>query len=200
MAIEFHCPSGHILEVDDIHAGAQIRCPACDVVCLVPPSGAATSTQPPTAPAEEMLPSVSPRKIRKRTSRKRGVASRRQPLDVSVPDASDQPAIEEPASAPIDVGGGIGAANRKTLHIECKQCDQVLEFGNEMLGQDLACPACGSAFKAALQRTVEYRQEKKIKDDREDRQLNNRWLYISVSVGLFILAGLLAMIGWSASR
>ena len=200
MAIEFHCPNGHILEVDDEHAGVQIRCPACDVKCLVPPSGAATVVQPPSAPAEELMPIVSRRKVIKRGGRRGGGPGRRQPLDVVVPEASDDAVVIEAAPTGIDVGEGSGAANREILHIECKQCSQLLEVSKDMLGQDLACPACGKAFKAELKRTVEYRREKKIKDDRDERELSNRWLYIAVFAGLFILAGLLSMIVVSASR
>ena len=218
MAIEFHCPNGHILEVDDQHAGVQIRCPACDVRCLVPPSGATSataSTEPVIGPPDESLPSVSPRKRRK--TRSRGAAGRRLPTDMGLPGmldttltgaaAGESSALENPISGstekPISTGidlGGIGAANRRTLHMECKKCKQPLEIENEMLGQDLACPACGQAFRAELKRTVEFQREKAIKQERAENKLSERWLYTAIFAGLLIVAGLVAMIAWSATR
>ncbi len=204
MAIEFHCPNGHILEVDDEHAGVQIRCPACDVKCLVPPRQApapAAAPRPPTPPDEDTVPLISPRKVRRQPSgRRRSVATRKQPLDVEVPEVLHQPVINEPATPAVDVGEGIGAANRKTLHIECKKCSQLLEVSSDMFGQKLACPACGNAFLAELTRTVEYRREKQIKDDKQERQLSTRWLYTAVFVGVFTVIGLVILIAWSASK
>ena len=207
MAIEFHCPNGHILEVDDEHAGVQIRCPACDVKCLVPPKPApappapAGAPAPPALPVEDDVPMISPRKVkRQRSGRRRGVATRKQPLDVEVPVAEEQVVVEEPTSPAVDVGGGIGAENRETLHIECKKCEQLLEVANDMLGQKLACPACGTAFLAELKRTVEFLREKQIKEDRQERQLSTRWLYTAVFVGIFAVIGLIIMIAWSVSR
>ncbi len=112
----------------------------------------------------------------------------------------DSPEINQPATPTVDVGEGIGAVNRKMLHVECKKCSQLLEVSNDMLGQKLACPACGNVFLAELSRTVEYRREKKIKDDKEERQLSTRWLYTAVFVGLFAVISLIMMIAWSASR
>lgn len=36
MAIEFRCPSGHRLRVDDRHAGKRIRCPNCQLAVVIP--------------------------------------------------------------------------------------------------------------------------------------------------------------------
>ncbi|MCG8587536.1 MAG: hypothetical protein MI757_22750 [Pirellulales bacterium] len=198
MAIEFHCPNGHILEVDDIHAGVQIRCPACDVKCLVPPAGAAPVETAPAQPEAEMIPTISTRKPRKRAG---GAPGRRLPLDVAVPEIGEESLVaEQPAPSGIVIGGGIGAENRKLLHIHCSKCDQQLEFTNEMLGEDLACPACGHVFKATLTKTIEYQREKRIKEEREERQLSERWLYAAIFAGLLIFAGIIAMVALSAGQ
>lgn len=197
MPIEFHCPNGHILEVDDVHAGVQIRCPACDVKCLVPPAAAAEHVEPNIPIVDEpAFTGVSPRKPRKRA----GAPGRRLPLDVAVPDVSDEPVIEEPAATGIDLGVGVGAEDRRNLHIECSQCSQQLEFTNDMLGEDLACPACGKPFKAVLTRTIEYQREKRMKDDQQERELSNRWLYAAIFAGLLIFAGIVTMIALAAGR
>jgi DNA-directed RNA polymerase subunit RPC12/RpoP len=204
MAIEFHCPNGHILEVDDEHAGKQIRCPACDARCLVPPRSAATTAPPPAPRVEDAIPQFKPRKVRKR-GRRRGVSTRRQPLDVSVPEVHDEPltegpASQQPAATGLKLRAGIRAADREKLHFECQKCGQILEVSNEMLGQDLACAACGRPFKAELKRSVEYIREKDMKEEREERLLSKRWLTIALFASLFVAACLIGMIVWSAGR
>lgn len=34
--VQFHCPNGHLLEVEARHRGAQIQCPMCNVVFMLP--------------------------------------------------------------------------------------------------------------------------------------------------------------------
>ena len=100
----------------------------------------------------------------------------------------------------FEVGEKVGAANRKTLHITCKKCSQLLEVSSDTFGQRLACPACGTAFQSELTRTVEYLRERKIKDEQQERELSNRWLYAAVIVGVFTVICLVVMIAWTASR
>jgi DNA-directed RNA polymerase subunit RPC12/RpoP len=201
MAIEFHCPNGHILEVDDAHAGAQIRCPACDVRCLVPPSGAAGPVEPPTPPVvEESLPQISARGTRKRGGRRQNTPGRRMPSDIELPGGDAEPAIQEPTTVGVDVNQVRAADENRVLHTKCGKCDQPLEFTGAMIGQDLACPACGQPFVAEFGRTDEHRREREIRDDKEEQELSVRWLYGSVFAGVIIVAALVAMILWTTNR
>jgi len=36
MAIQFHCPQGHLLQGDEAYMGMQTQCPFCGVMFLIP--------------------------------------------------------------------------------------------------------------------------------------------------------------------
>jgi hypothetical protein len=178
MAIQFHCPHGHLLQADEAHMGMQTQCPYCSVMLLIPVVESQALQTPPT---DQRWPQGSP------------PSSSEQALAAVETDqratAKTQVEREGPTVAEV------GSDESTLLHIPCPNGHE-LETPYEMLGQEVLCPQCRVRFWLRVEDSREHQVRMEERFERRARF----WFNWSIAAAVIVGGGLLLLVSLALSK
>lgn len=177
MAIEFECPNGHLLEVEDSLVGQECQCPACNIICIVPEIEA----------VDDDSQQVQPRSVVARGKRSRIHRRGRAPDADELPDFMPRAGKKDVSRFDPD-----GQKVDRILHLECR-CGQLLQATRDLMGQDLVCPNCGREFTARYDHTLEAEQEYEEKEERKIRKSAKLWLNWAIVFAVLAVFGIILL-------
>lgn len=204
MAIQFHCPQGHLLQGDEAHMGLQTQCPYCGVMFIIPvvdpqalQAAYAQQASMQYAPQQETYLPQEMHEIYDPAASQPGL---RDFLgQVAAGEMAHQPAAE-PAPGAVDyesasVELGEGAGTPGCVHIPCPNGHE-LETPFDMLGQEVLCPHCGAQFRLRNEDSREYHE----KLDKRERERGKFWFNWAITAAVLIGGGLLVLLAIALSK
>lgn len=222
MAYQYYCPccpQPNVLEGVETAVGQPVQCPYCHQVFQQPPPQMAGPAQAPAggyAPAGAMgMPGAMPGGgMPQGGYAPQGYGA---PAPGYAPGTPMGPASYDPAAggygAPAPGGygqpmGGPGPeqaldfnrqeATPEIVHIPCpnQQCPyhvQAMEVPSNMMGQDVMCPLCQTAYTLRYEESVEYISRKEEFLRRKEERFAKSALNWAIAAAIVVVLGLLVM-------
>lgn len=207
MAIQFHCPHGHLLQGDEAHMGMQTQCPYCGVMFLIPVAdpqamqAAYTTQYAPQSDEAQQQASYLPQEMHEiydPTATHPGVRG-------FLEQVAQGEVAHEPTPEQSDSGRGVDIhapgvdtdepQSEGCLHIPCPNGHE-LETPFDMLGQEVLCPHCSAQFRLRREDSREYR----VKMEKIEQERGRFWFNWAVAAAILIGGGLLVLLAMAVSR
>jgi hypothetical protein len=179
MPIQFLCPEGHLLQVDESLIAQPCKCPYCETVFLVP-QPTVDRKQPPGEPPSNHgatsdfgSPAESP------------VAEQQGPAT----DATQSPPAASPLTSQAD----------EVVHVICPSGHE-LETPRALLGQAAMCPFCQAQFPLRFEDTVEFRRQRENDRERRERRAAKNWMQWSIVAAVVVVLGVVLLVVFASFR